>query len=185
MPNATGFIAPGSNSVGIHGSWFVYSDCNDLKNQNCAAVTTPSPTASAFPNVGGKMCTSGQNPTATNPNAWGAGIAFELNDGPPQMPYDSTQSGVTGFCFDLSGPTIPTLHVAYTTVENNDDAPFEAITTPGTHTVLFSDTAELAGEPVFTFDRTKVVLVQFQIPSSPTAPVPWDFCIDGVTAVTP
>jgi hypothetical protein len=27
------------------------------------------------------------------------------------------------------------------------------------------------------------MLLQFQIPSSTTAPVPWDFCVSGLTAV--
>jgi hypothetical protein len=183
VPDATGYIAPGSNTVGIHGSWFTYSDCTDLMGKNCAMVT--SPTGTGFANVGGKMCTSGTTSTATG--AWGAGIGLELNDGPPQQPYDTETYKVTGFCFQLSGATIPstTIRVAFTTQENNDNAPFEAITTPGTHTVLFSDTAQ--GSWVTTptvFDPTKVMLVQFQIPSSTAAPIPWDFCIDGMTAVT-
>jgi hypothetical protein len=28
-----------------------------------------------------------------------------------------------------------------------------------------------------------VMLLQMQIPSSPTAPVPWDFCVEGLTAI--
>jgi hypothetical protein len=183
VPDTTGYVAPGSNSVGIHGSWFVYSDCNDLMNKDCAMVTSPAGTG-AFPNVGGKMCTSGTNSTAAN--AWGAGIGLELNDGPPQMPYNTVTHGVIGFCFDLSGPTIPssTIRVAFTTTENNDNAPFEAISTPGTHTVLFSDTAQGSWVTTkTTFDPTMVVLVQFQIPAATASAVAWDFCISNMTAV--
>jgi hypothetical protein len=183
VPDSTGYVAPGSNSVDIHGSWFVYSDCNDLGGKDCAMVTSPTATG-AFPNVGGKMCTSGTNSTAAN--AWGAGIALELNDGPPQMPYDTVTHGVTGFCFDLSGSTIPssTIRVAFTTTENNDNAPFEAISTPGAHTVLFSDTAQGSWVTTkTTFDPTMVVLVQFQIPASTASAVAWDFCISNMTAV--
>jgi len=169
--------------VGIHGSWFVYSDCKDLKGINCATVTTP--TGSTFANVDGKMCTSGHTSTAAG--AWGAGIALELNDKPPQEPYDTVAHGVKGFCFQLSGATIPstTIRVAFTTQNNNDNPYFEAVATPGIHTVLFADTAQ--GSWVTTkvaFDPTTVVLMQLQIPSSTTAPVPWDFCVDGVTAIT-
>jgi hypothetical protein len=182
-----GDVPSGSNSVGIHGSWFVYSDCNDQGEPdggpNCSAVTAPP--KNSFPNVGGKMCTSGQTSTATG--AWGAGIGLELNDGPPQEPYNTVMNGVKGFCFQLSGPTIPStsLRVAFPTTEDNDDAPFEAVSTPGQYTVLFSDTAQ--GSWVTTptvFDPTMVTLLQFQIPSSTTAAVPWDFCIEGLTAVT-
>jgi hypothetical protein len=169
--------------VGIHGSWFVYSDCSDLKNVNCAQVTAP--TGTGFANVGGKMCTSGTNSTAAN--AWGAGIAFELNDGPPQEPWDANTYGVTGFCFVLSGTTIPTtsIRVAFTTQENNDNAPFLAESAPGMHTVLFSETAQGSWVTTpTTFDPTKMMLVQFQIPAATTSAVAWNFCISGVTAIT-
>jgi hypothetical protein len=182
MPDAHGFVAPASNSVGIHGSWFEYSDCADLGGKNCATVTTPP--ANSFPNTGGKMCTSGMTSFAAG--AWGAGIALELNDGPPQMPYDTTAHGVKGFCFVLSGTTIPstTIRVAFPTQDNNDNAYFEAISTLGPHTVLFSETAQGSWvTPKMPFEPTKVMLMQLQIPSSTTAPVPWDFCIEGLTAV--
>jgi hypothetical protein len=163
----------------------MYSDCTDLNNVNCSVITTPNP-ITPFTNVGGKMCTSGHTSTATN--AWGAGIGLELNDGPPQEPYNATAAGVTGFCFVLSGTTIPStsIRVAYTTKENNDDAPFEAISTAGVHTVLFTDTAQASWmTQKFTFDPTEVMLVQWQIPASPsTGAVAWDFCIEGVTAIT-
>jgi hypothetical protein len=182
VPDSGGSVAVGSNTVGIHGSWFVYSDCTDLKGVNCAMVTSPGP--STFPNVGGKMCTSGRTSDAAG--AWGAGIALELSDGPPQQPYDTTLHGVRGFCFQLTGATIPstTIRVAFPTKDNNDNAYFESVSTPGTHTVLFSDTAQ--GSWVTTksqFEPTKVMLIQFQIPSATTAPVPWDFCVEGLTAL--
>ncbi len=185
VPDATGFVSAASNTLGIHGSWFQYSDCVDLKGMNCATVTTP--TGTAFPNTGGKMCTSGKTSTATG--AWGAGIGLELNDGPPQMPYDTVMHGVKGFCFQLTGTTIPTttIRVAFPTQNNNDNAYFEAFTTSGMHSVLFADPGFAQGSWVTSkvaFEPTKVMLVQFQIPSSPTAPVPWDFCVEGMTAVT-
>jgi hypothetical protein len=87
----------------------------------------------------------------------------------------------------LSGTAIPstTLRVAFPTQENNDNAPFVAETMPGMHTVLFSEAAQgpWVTTPT-TFDPTKVMVVQFQIPSSTTAPVLWDFCIEGLTAIT-
>jgi hypothetical protein len=183
VPDAKGYIAITSNPLAIRGSWFVYSDCVDLKGVGCATVTSPAP--NSFPNVGGKMCTSGQ--TSTTTGAWGAGIGLELNDGPPQMPYDTVAHGIKGFCFQLSGPTIPssTIRVAFTTKNNQDNPYFSAVSTPGQHTVLFADTAQ--GSWVTTksaFEPTQVMLMQLQIPSTTTAPVPWDFCIEGVTAIT-
>jgi hypothetical protein len=183
MPDAMGLVALGSNTLGIHGSWFEYSDCTDLKGVNCSMVTTPA--ANSFANVGGKMCTSGKTSMASG--AWGAGIGLELNDGPPQQPYDTTAHGVKGFCFVLSGTTIPStsIRVAFPTKDNPDNAYFSAVTTPGQHTVLFSDTAQGSWVTNKTpFSPTTVMLMQLQIPSSTTAPVPWDFCIEGLTAIT-
>jgi hypothetical protein len=185
VPDAQGSVVVGTNSVGIHGSWFVYSDCADLGGVDCATVTTPP--ANSFPNTGGKMCTSGMTSMATG--AWGAGIALELNDGPPQQPFDTTAQGIKGFCFQLSGATIPstTIRVAFPTKDNNDNAYFEPVTLLGQNTVLFSDPGFAQGSWVtdkMPFEPTLVTLIQFQIPSSPTAPVPWDFCIEGLTAVT-
>ena len=34
------------------------------------------------------------------------------------------------------------------------------------------------------FAPTAVTLIQFQIPSDTAAPVPWDFCVEGLTAIT-
>jgi hypothetical protein len=183
VPDPAGFVAPGSNPLGIHGSWFVYSDCVDLKGVNCATVTTP--TGAGFTNVGGKICTSGR--TSSAPGAWGAGIGLELNDGPPQMPYDTVAHSVKGFCFRLSGARIPstTIRVAFPTQNNPDNVYFQAVSSSGVHTVLFSATAQGSWVTTKTpFDPTRVMLMQFQIPSATTAPVPWDFCVDGVTAIT-
>ncbi|MGA2448687.1 MAG: hypothetical protein ABTD50_08440 [Polyangiaceae bacterium] len=188
-PDATGYVAPGSNSVAIHGSFFMYSDCND-GIKPCSTITTPTSTTS-FPNVGGLMCTSGTTVTETGTaaNAWGAGMGLELNDGPPQQPYDATTYNIKGFCFVLSGPTLPStgLRVAFTTKENQDYAPFETVTTAGVTTVLFSNIAQgswVSKADTFTFDPTEVMLMQWQVPGNTTAPIPWDFCVQGVTAIT-
>jgi hypothetical protein len=176
-------VSLASNTLGINGSWFYYSDCVDLKNVNCATVTAPTTTAS-FPNVGGKMCTSGTTSTAAN--AWGAGLGFELNDASGQQPYDTVAHGVKGFCFQLSGTKIPPtgIRVAFTTKNNNDSAYFKAVSTLGQNTVLFSEIAQATWQTKKTWEPTLVMLLQFQIPSSTTAPVPWDFCIEGLTAIT-
>ncbi len=187
VPDDMGFVALGSNAAGIHGSWFVYSDCNDLGGRNCAMVTTP--TGMGFTNVGGALCTSGTTSSAAG--AWGAGIGLELNDGPPQEPVPRHRGGGHHRASAASSspdrrccPRRPS-GVAFPTVDNNDNAYFEAVDAPGQHTVLFSSTAQ--GTWVTTpqpFEPTAVTLIQFQIPSSTLATIPWDFCVEGLTAVT-
>jgi hypothetical protein len=184
-PDATGYVAPTSDSIGINGSWFVYSDCTDLGGVNCSTVM--SPPASSFPNVAGSMCTSGT--TSANASAWGAGIALELNDDGAnhvQSPWDATAQSVTGFCFQLSGTAIPPgLRLAFKTTTSGDDAPFKSIAGAGSHTVLFSQTGPGSWfKNTSPLDTHNIVLVQFQIPSSSGKTIPWDFCVSGMTAVT-
>jgi hypothetical protein len=185
VPDAGGYVSAASNTLGINGSWFYYSDCVDQKGVNCATQLTPAKGA-MFPNVGGKMCTSGMTSTATG--AWGAGLGFELNDSKGQQPYDTVAHGVKGFCVNLSGSTIPAgtgVRVAFTTKNNPDNAHFLAFTTVGAHPVLFSQIAQGSWVTTKTpFDAAQVMLLQLQIPSSPTAPVAWDFCVDQLTAIT-
>ncbi len=185
VPDATGYVAPATNMLGINGSWFVYSDCVDLNGMNCTTVTTPPMTS--FPNTGGSMCTSGT--TSANAAAWGAGIALELNDdgaNHQQSPWDATAAGVTGFCFQLSGSAIPPgLRLAFKTTTSGDDAPFKAVAGAGQHTVLFSQTGPGSWfKNMSPLDTKNLVLMQFQIPSMSGTPIPWDFCVSGMTAVT-
>ncbi len=184
-PDATGYVAPASNSLGLNGSWFVYSDCVDLNGVNCSTVTSP-PTTS-FPNTGGSMCTSGT--TSANASAWGAGIALELNDdgaSHKQSPWDATAAGVLGFCFQLSGSAVPAgLRLAFTTTTSGDDAPFKAVGSAGSHTVLFSQTGPGSWfKNTSPLDTHNLVLMQFQIPATSGKAIPWDFCVSGMTAVT-
>jgi hypothetical protein len=76
--------------------------------------------------------------------------------------------------------------VAFPTKNNNDNAYFEAVTTTGQHTVLFTDAGfgQASWETKMAWDPTTVMLLQLQIPSSTTAAVAWDFCIEGLTAIT-
>jgi hypothetical protein len=37
---------------------------------------------------------------------------------------------------------------------------------------------------VTAWDPTNVVLMQFQIPTDPNAAIAWDFCVEGLTAIT-
>jgi hypothetical protein len=184
-PDATGHVAL-IPSIGINGNWFYYSDCVDLKNVGCSAQTQP-PSTTGFPNTGGKMCTTGT--TGTSAKGWGAGIALELNDTGGQQPYNATSNGVKGFCFVLSGTKLPPstgVRVAFTTKGNNDNPYFEAVTTMGQHTVLFSDPTfgQATWETKETWDPTTLILLQFQIPAAAPTPVAWDFCVEELTAIT-
>jgi hypothetical protein len=90
----------------------------------------------------------------------------------------------------LSGTKIPAdtgIRAAFTTKENADYAPFKKVSTLGQNTVLFSEIAQgswVKPANIMSFDATQIILLQFQIPAAPPTPVPWDFCIEGLTAIT-
>jgi hypothetical protein len=163
-----------SNSLGINGNWYTYVDTG----------STISPGKGSFPNVGGKMCTSGT--LAASGNSYG-GVGFELNDTGGQQPFNLTKKGVKGFSFVLSG-TLPTdgLRYAYGKKQDNNSIFLATVTTTGLNTVPASvpKLAQGPGETPETWDPTLVALIEFQIPNSATAPNPFNFCIQSLTAVT-
>ncbi len=172
-PDATGHVDAKSNSLGINGNWFSYSD----------TASTISPGTGSFANVGGKMCTKGS--LVASSSAYG-GIGFELNDTGGQQPFNLTTHGVKGFSVVLSG-TLPTGGIRFAYGKKGDDNVFFAtVTAIGQSTVLASvpPLGQGSWEKTETWDPTMIALIEFQIPGSATAANPFDFCVEALTAVT-
>jgi hypothetical protein len=172
-PDATGHVDAASNSLGINGNWFAYSD----------TASTISPGKGSFTNVGGKMCTKGTLVAASS--SYG-GIGFELNDTGGQQPFNLTKNGVKGFSFVLSG-TLPTGGVRFAYGKKGDDNVFFAtVSTLGANTVLASvpPLGQGSWETAETWDPTLIALIEIQIPGLATAANPFDFCLESLTAVT-
>jgi hypothetical protein len=207
VPDSNGLVAMGSNPLGIAGSWYAYYDCSDymyfnagtpMPGVNCSNVTAPSPlspfTPTSAPQAAGgaptKMCTSGTTVAASNFQLqWGAGIGLDLNNpGGTKMDFNAIDAGAVplkGFCFVLSGARIPEIRVDLPSDQGiTDNWYFEAVIKAGVYSILFTDTALRQRNPTSTaFDPGKLMSIQFEIPASATAPIPWDFCIDELTAI--
>ena len=209
VPDPTGFVAAGSNAVGIVGAWYAYYDCNDytyfnlgtpMPGANCSNVIAPMPGGMFAPTAGpaptpARMCTSGTTvPAVTEAGAewqthWGAGIGLDLNNpSGTKLDFDALAAAggpIRGFCVAISGNTIPQLHMNLPTDQNiTDNWYFETVAKAGVHEVLFSDASLKQLTATTTpFDPSKLQSIQFLIPADPDVPVPWDFCIDQLTVL--
>jgi hypothetical protein len=199
LPDMGGYVAPSSNALKITGAWYSYIDCNDyayfnlgtpMPGTNCSLMSTPTPGAAFIPVQGtqGRMCTRGTTVQVMSQSDWqthwGAGVGIDLNNvGGTKQVFDAVAAGVRGFCFVLSGATIPPLHVNMPSDQNiTDNWYFKTVSTPGVQQVLFTDLSQQT-RTATPFDPSKLWSVQFLIPASMSAAVPWDFCIEGLTAL--
>jgi len=187
-PNATGWVDAGMNTLGIQGPWYSYNDCKDSP-ADCTLNQTPP--EGVFANVGGKMCTKGTTALVkAEPEfstKWGAGIALDLNNaggvGAVKMPYNASSKGVLGFSFTLTG-TAPGMRVNLPTPATSTASHF-VVGVTGSNMVLFSQAMQGSWVTTrTTLDASQVMSIQFQIPSTMTAPVAFDFCIENLKAIT-
>ncbi len=199
VPDPGGFVAAETNASGITGSWSVYSDCDDYgpldagipaPGKNCSAVSSPEAGSPFAPQPGtAQMCTSGTTvPVLAEdqwPLRWGAYISLDLDgDAGMASDFNATATGIRGFCFYVSGFTVPVFRVRFPTDQGIADRNWYQSTLQyeGWHRVLFSDLGQVV--PTTTpFDPTKILSIEFEIPASRLESVPWDFCIDGLVAL--
>jgi len=175
-------------------------------DDQCSKITTPK--VGSFDNTDGKMCTTGtvakviKNAagTADYSDIWGAGIAFDFNnagsaDGgsATASTYDATKYGVTGIQFDIDN--VPTgFRVELKRSDSTDnliwvgpDGTDKTQTSPvkaGTNMVYFADFKGPFYAKSFTpVDPTKIVSLQFHIPTDEKASHDFSYCISNVKAI--
>jgi hypothetical protein len=179
---------------------------------DCSVITTPM--YGSFPQTTpGKMCTSGTvakvimgsvgctapaTTCADYSNLFGAGIGLDLNNagadgGGGKMPFNATMAGITGIEFDLDmAPPTNGIRVEFPTVGTENTS---AMWKPGTsnksplvvgHNVLmFADVASPTYvKPAIPFDPTKILSIQFHVPTTTTASQAYSFCISNLAVVT-
>jgi hypothetical protein len=185
----TGWVDKGGNTVGIQGSWYSYDDCTDSPG---ACTMNHTPGTGAFENMGGKMCTKGTTypvkAEADFSKQWGAGIALDLNNSggmdAMKLPFDATANHVIGFSMKITGTAAPGLRVNITSVPAGNDSHYKSGMV-GANSVMLS--AVLQGSWVkmkAPLDQTKLLAVQFQIPSVMGKAVAFDFCVEDLAAIT-
>ena len=130
IPDATGFVAADTNASGINGAWSIYTDCDDygpleggipVPGKDCSVVSSPAPGTPFMPQPGGAaMCWTGSTvqvfSEAEWPLRWGAYMALDLHDvGGVAQDFNGAAASIRGFCFYISGYTIPVFRVRFPT----------------------------------------------------------------------
>jgi hypothetical protein len=212
-PDPTGWIdRTTTGTTGIQGAWYGYGDLTDCTTAGhaasaCSMITQPP--LMGFPQtVPGSMCTSGiaaMVPTATQADysaVWGAGIALDLNaEGGDaavttvKIPYNATANNVLGFSFDIDvAPPLTGMRVEFPTPATGNSAAYwnggdgGAANSPvkkGHNVILWAKVggpSYLTNPPLFT--PSMINSIQFHIPTNTAGPVPYAFCISGLTALT-
>lgn len=143
------------------------------------------------------MCTTGVTAAVENlPGGdpafeaqWGAAIGLDLNAAPPpskvRSPWDAAKHGVVGFAFDVAFNTPGEIRVRYTN-PGVDEPHFATLNTSGSKVIYWEDVAQgpwVRPPNRVTFSPQQVLSIQFVVPSSDVAPVPFDFCISNLRAL--
>jgi hypothetical protein len=168
--------------------------------EDCSQLTAPPP--GSFPNTGGRMCTTGVAARIINlvtvampdyNSITGAGIAFNFNLADmtaTPLPYNATANQVSGIAFDIDTVPISGLRVQFPTSEASFYPPFwggfqqVSPVKPGHNEIRWSTvTGPFYDVTAPAFDPTAVYRVEFLVPSSVTAAIPFSFCISNLTAL--
>lgn len=187
----TGWVDATSNECKIQGAWYAYSDCT-TSPEDCTVDQVPEPGSDAFPNSGGRICTSGTTAAINKEyeTKWGAGIGLNLNqptDSEEKLPISELPRALTGFSFTISGEVIPgEIRVTYPTAQTEKTAHFKKITEGGDYTALFSDAAQ--GTWVKEEERVELAsgdvnAIQFQVVGADTKTIAFDFCVENLKAL--
>jgi hypothetical protein len=207
-PDASGRVEAASNPLGVEGQWHVLGDSYAADGKppgvcqaaghtedECSLASLPDRAVAGFPNVGGKLCTTGSTALVLTvdgqpdyANMWGIGIALSLADagnGRPAGTYDADAHGVVGVSFEIDNVP-PGLRVMFPTpadplnvgpaywsaAEFYPDSPVQV----GTNVVSFRDVR--SPDPTApALDTSQLLQIGFLVSSSPVARTDFSYCI--------
>jgi len=218
-PGPTGLVLGSSNTLGVQGPWYAYGDgvgadgtaatgiC-EMRGGHLAAACSmiATPAIGSFPNVAGKMCTSGTvavviagtDGLPDYANITGAGIGLDLNNSGGAVPvrgvFNATAKGVTGLSFDLDVVAVPGLRVEFPTRATDGTSAGAAYwgadvsfanspVVAGTNVFRWAD-VRIAGAAPPAFDPTMIESVLFHVPTKLTSTGPYSFCVSNLRLLT-
>lgn len=209
-PDANGFVLATSNGLGIQGAFYASADTGGSTIAPAAFTGAVDATTGAIC-VEGSGAIVAPDPATPGgflySTTWGAIVGFNLsqpNDpttGAPStiaQPFNPVIPGVgtvSGFTFNITGTPPPAGALRFkttfpatpggTTASEEQYCYVMPAGTPGTpFTVgLTQQTAECWEPAGAAFTSRELLSVQWQIVTNTAAPVPFDFCIENLTAV--
>lgn len=172
-----GWVAEGSNTVGVVGPWFVFVDQY--------STIIPLPNEIDFSDAGDQICVAG---IVRQSDEFGPTVALNLNQPDPEgdpLGYVPAEHGVTGFSFAISGSALPsTLQITYAGLDGSQYCTF---TTSTSTSLRFSQTTLdcWSSGGAIGSTSTSYATLQFQLPVNYHADGQvFDFCITNLTALT-
>jgi hypothetical protein len=132
-------------------------------------------------------------------NIFGAGIGLDLNNagadgGTGKMPFDAVTAKIVGISFNVEMLPLTGLRVEFPTDTTPDTAaiwkPQKAknYTSPlveGPNVIMFADVVQPDYiKPALPLDASKIVSIQFHVPTTTTASAAYSFCISGMSVIT-
>ena len=173
-----GWVAEGSNSVGIVGSWAAFVDRY--------STIEPGLNGLDFSGAGNDVCVTG---IIRQSDEYGPTLSLNLNQAEPgadALGYIPADHDVIGFSWGLSGSALPsTIQVSYATISATYFCSFLTASTSGS--LQISATRESCWESGGAVGSTAAsyTALQFQLPVNYHADGQvFDFCITNLTALT-
>jgi hypothetical protein len=148
VPDATGWVDKGMNSLMVQGAWYAYGDgyeggkppgkCQMAKHldSECSSITKPDLSGTGFPqSTPGKMCTEGKVAAVIDMvapltgkdygNIFGNGIGLDLNapggTDTTKADWDALGKGVKGISFEIDMVPAPGLRVEFPSKATDSD----------------------------------------------------------------
>jgi hypothetical protein len=152
-----GWVAEGSNTVGIVGPWYTFYDFY--------SSIYPLPGLTDFTGAGETICVQG---TTSQSDEYGPTVALNFNqpeDEADPLPYIPADHGVIGFSFGFSGSPLPgSVQITFSSVDGSSYC--RVITAASSQTLLFSDTilSCWSGSGTAASTTTAYESIQFQLP---------------------
>ncbi len=123
---------------------------------------------------------------------WGAMMGLNLNQpidpvtmmGAEPLPYDA--SALSGFSFDINGPTVPTsLRFVAEGIDGQYCTPVTSPILPGQNVIRFSELWSQCWDPTSgaPLDPSSIKSVSWHVVPNSVSEVPFDFCVSNITAV--
>ncbi|HEV8550640.1 MAG TPA: hypothetical protein VGQ57_16455, partial [Polyangiaceae bacterium] len=172
----SGWIDATQNCVGVQGA--VYAIYDEVGSS--ATVTS----------TDNKVCASGTATKVLGGNFtdyWGVRLIIQLaNSGTGTAgPYNASTHGVDGFKFSISGSTVP-VEIRPTFFNTSSTTQYcERLCATGAQSLLLSHAHAScwSGDTGATPTGTSLQYLEFSIPSIATADVPFNFCVNSLTAI--
>lgn len=194
-----------SMAIGIQGAMFAYADPTSLMGMTEDFVGLNAcikGTAAKVDTMSTACATMTFTPPATDcyGEYWGAAIGLNLNQPidpvtmegvTPPLTFDAGAKAITGFAFEITGTSVPTS--LRFKVENASGEFCNVAAKPvakGPNTFKFAELYEACWEKTATMNptaetaKTNLIKIAWQVVTSTTGTVPFDYCVANVRALT-